>query len=242
MSLATNGIPTKKELKELQTKNEKTRKERLGNPQPSQSKQDTGWIQTHSGIKFFPFDPKIEDINISDIAWSLSHINRFLGHSRTPISVAQHSIFGAWIMWQTTKDKQLALWFLLHDASEAYLGDLIKPFKVLPQFAFYKEAESILQDNILRRFGLSEYYDQGWPNPEIIKDTDNLMLYLEVEELRKPIHPDNAFMPGSAEHLALKEKLGWKDEYLKSFYELLEKNSKAIYQIFLADFAKYNRE
>ena len=49
-------------------------------------------IRLYSGKPYFPFDPHVEDIDIVDIAHALSLTNRFGGHTKFPVSVAQHSV------------------------------------------------------------------------------------------------------------------------------------------------------
>lgn len=82
------------------------------------------WFETYTGQKFWPLDPRKEDINLYDIAWALSHICRFGGHALCFYSVAQHSI---WVSRHVPPE--LALAGLLHDAHEAYVGDMIRPLK-----------------------------------------------------------------------------------------------------------------
>jgi len=70
-----------------------------------------------------------------------------------------------------------ALWALLHDASEAYLVDVPRPLKQLPEFAPYREAERRLQQVIAERFGLS-------PNqPASVTEADDTMLWVEAHSL-----------------------------------------------------------
>ncbi len=88
------------------------------------------WIITYTGKRFYPLDPRVEDIDILDIAHSLSTINRFTGHARFPYSVAQHCIEVSYEI-----DPEFALAGLLHDATEAYVNDLAKPVKrSLPEY------------------------------------------------------------------------------------------------------------
>lgn len=88
------------------------------------------WIITYTGKRFYPLDPREEDISILDIAHSLSTINRFTGHARFPYSVAQHCIEVSYEI-----DPQFALAGLLHDATEAYVNDLSRPLKRnLPEY------------------------------------------------------------------------------------------------------------
>lgn len=80
-------------------------------------------MQTYSGVKFYPFDPRPEDVLIEDIAHALSMTCRFNGHSKLFYSVAQHSVLASRYV------NNNCLWALLHDAAEAYVGDLIQPLK-----------------------------------------------------------------------------------------------------------------
>lgn len=142
------------------------------------------WIQTFTGKKFYPLQPKIEDICIEDIAHSLSMQCRYNGHCKQFYSVAQHSAVIAQ-MW-FDGDIQLERYALLHDASEAYLSDIPRPLKLLPEFAFYRNAEKKLQSIIFERFGLE-------PNePEEIKKADYEILCQEAmsEEIMSPLHSD----------------------------------------------------
>lgn len=50
------------------------------------------FICTYTGRKFYPLDPRPEDVCIEDIAHALALVNRFGGHTRVPYSVAQHSV------------------------------------------------------------------------------------------------------------------------------------------------------
>jgi hypothetical protein len=104
-------------------------------------------ITTYTGRNVNPLDPG-GDINILDIAHSLALCNRFAGHTKEPISVAQHSVYVAALC------PAHALQGLLHDASEAYLGDVTKWLKAQPQMEAYREAEHLLQAAIYRYFGV----------------------------------------------------------------------------------------
>lgn len=111
-----------------------------------------------------------EDIDIIDIAHALSLINRYTGHTVVPYSVAQHSVHVS----NLVADEH-ALWGLLHDASEAYLGDVSRPLKsMLPD---YKRLEEMVQRAIADRFAL------GWPIPAEVKAADNVALMAEKRDL-----------------------------------------------------------
>lgn len=84
-----------------------------------------GWMQTYTGKAFYPLDPRPDEVCIDDIAHALSQIPRFGGHARRHYSVAQHS----WHMSCLFGNPLLAYQALLHDAQEAYLGDIVQPLK-----------------------------------------------------------------------------------------------------------------
>lgn len=108
------------------------------------------WIQTHTGRAFpiNPFDP--DTIHIDDIAHALSHVNRYNGHTPVPYSVAQHSVLVARRVRDLGGSYVTQLAALLHDASEAYLGDMVKPLKdLIPAF---RTLEEELQALIYRKF------------------------------------------------------------------------------------------
>jgi len=72
------------------------------------------WFQTYTGKKVFAFEPRGIDISITDIAYALSNVCRFGGHSLF-YSVAQHSVLVSQVC-----DPEHALIGLLHDSSHAY--------------------------------------------------------------------------------------------------------------------------
>jgi hypothetical protein len=133
------------------------------------------WIITYTGKKFYPLKPNIEDINILDIATSLSNQCRFTGHTSQFYSVADHCLRVTELCSPENK-----LWALLHDASEAYLIDLPKPIKIQSSMAPYREVEEILMRFICRRFGLSI------KQPQQVTDNDWLMCCTEIYHLMTP--------------------------------------------------------
>ena len=106
-----------------------------------------GFIGTFSGLRFWPLNPNPEKILIEDVAHSLAHQCRFGGHVWRFYSVAEHSVHVS-----NLYPSEDVLWGLLHDASEAYLVDLPRPLKLLPEFALYREAERRLQRAVAVRF------------------------------------------------------------------------------------------
>lgn len=92
-------------------------------------------IQTHTGRLVNPFYIKNEDIVIEDIAYSLSMQCRFNGHTNRFFSVAEHSINVTSVLKKLNFPAKTQLLGLLHDASEAYLADILAPIKeCLPDY------------------------------------------------------------------------------------------------------------
>ena len=112
------------------------------------------WIQTYSGKRFDAFLPKVEDIDFVDIAHSLAHQCRFAGHCKRFYSVAEHSVLAAnWeyldsIMGDAPINARR--WALMHDAAEAYIGDIVRPIKRRP--GLMPELERI-EDELLYLIG-----------------------------------------------------------------------------------------
>ncbi len=138
------------------------------------------WILTFTGKKFWPLDPRPQDIDIRDIAHGLCQW-RYTAQSPRRICVAEHSVR---VSDRVARHGDLvALAGLLHDASEAYLCDLTKPLKMLPEFAFYREAEARLQSMIYALHGIPE-------EPREVVAADELLLSTEATSIWDKLHPD----------------------------------------------------
>jgi uncharacterized protein len=129
------------------------------------------FIQVYSGERFWPIDPRPEEIKIEDIAHALSNQCRFSGHSEWHYSVAQHSV----LVSAFTKDPLAGL---MHDASEAYLADIPRPIK--PSLPQYLEIEANIMKIIGQKFGFTVPI-----SPDVIA-IDNAMLWIEKEQIMKP--------------------------------------------------------
>lgn len=136
------------------------------------------WMQTFSGKQFWPLDPHIEDLDITDIAAALSKDCRYGGHTLKFYSVAEHCV----LMWRearrvgcSIRDQRTTL---MHDASEGYLRDIIRPIK--PDLTNYKAIEDRLMRCIAERF------DIDWPIPPHIKALDERVGLSEAAQIMAP--------------------------------------------------------
>lgn len=94
-------------------------------------------------------------------------------------SVAQHCVLGSHVVEEKTKDLMLTLAFLLHDSGEAYLGDMTRPLKSMPEMEAFRAAERKLNRTIERRFNLPD----GILDDKVIREVDNRMLFTEKRDL-----------------------------------------------------------
>jgi hypothetical protein len=138
-------------------------------------------IQTFTGGFFDPLAPDAASIEPADIAHALAHHCRFGGHSRVFYSVAQHSCLVADAVGARGGDAELMLAALLHDATEAYLGDLPHPLKHRsPLGDAYRAAEERLRVAIARRFEIPA------ETPAEVKAVDRALLATERAALMRP--------------------------------------------------------
>jgi len=134
-------------------------------------------VQTYTSKSFDIVNPTTETIVIRDIAHSLFLKCRFGGHSTCFYSVAQHSLLVADLLYNLGEKP---IYGLLHDAAEAYVGDMSRPFRHLLQRK-YKCDIGEVENNILKK--LYEKIDVPFPNADdwkMVKLADNMALYMEA--------------------------------------------------------------
>lgn len=129
------------------------------------------YMQTRYGRKVDFLDPDPKTIEIADIGHALARVCRFGGHVPRHYSVAQHSVYVSQLV---RPDLRLAA--LLHDATEAYVGDMVAPLKeLLPEF---KKVERAMAAAIGARFGVRIH-----PLDPDVKRADLAMLVWEAKAL-----------------------------------------------------------
>lgn len=114
---------------------------------------DQAVISTATGRYADLANPFEHDLYLDDIAKALSKICRFTGHCSKFYSVAEHSVrVAAYLRWcGYTPQTQLA--GLLHDATEAYLGDVSTPLKNL--LSSYRALERLMESKVEQQFGVT---------------------------------------------------------------------------------------
>ncbi len=136
------------------------------------------YITTYTGKHFDPTAPDESLFDVRDVAHALSLTCRGNGHVKTFFSVGQHCVNCAREAVQRGFSGRVVLACLLHDASEAYMSDVPRPFKhALPS---YVEAEERLLEMIYEHF-LGEVLTED--EQKLVKQIDDDMLYYDLKVL-----------------------------------------------------------
>lgn len=134
------------------------------------------WMQTYTGIQFYPLDPHAAEIDAIDIAHGISMQCRYNGHVSRFYSVAEHCVLIADWMAETGYNRNDVLYGLLHDGTESYVGDMVRPLKKhIPDFS---AAEDGVMRAIAERFSL-----ESAEMPGSVRSADNRILLDERAEL-----------------------------------------------------------
>jgi len=148
------------------------------------------WMATHTGGRFWPTQPEPMLVEPRDIARSLSMLCRYGGHVERFYSVAEHCV----LMSRAVPEED-ALWALLHDATEAYVGDMVRPLK--HQLPAFSELEGQVMAAVALRFGLQTEWgvpaggaDHGRfmepVMPASVRDADNRIILDEKRAVLRP--------------------------------------------------------
>lgn len=184
------------------------------------------WILSATGAEVDVRTPRVAHIRLADIAHALAQINRFNGHAIRPYSVAEHSLLVALIVGKALKGTAEAqLCALMHDAHEAYCGDMATPLKdeIGPDWR-YVEARWA---NVTRTaFDLQDCWHQ---HAAIVKQADLIALATERRDLMPAtgapweclagIQPIRQVLPTTDEADALHWTF-WRDSFIRCFNDL----------------------
>ena len=147
------------------------------------------YIRTYTGKKFYPLSPDASMIDIRDVAHALSYICRGNGHVNRFYSVGQHCVNCALEAEARGYSERMILACLLHDASEAYMSDVPRPFK--RELTDYIEMEQRLINIIMKKYLGTEldFYEI-----RKLKRIDDDLLYFDLKELlgeEQPVEKPN---------------------------------------------------
>ena len=169
------------------------------------------YVSTFLGNRFYLARPRIDDVAIEDIAHGLAYQCRFNGQTSAFYSVAQHSL-----MVVSLVPESLQFQALLHDAAEAYLGDMVKPLKMLfPEF-------SVLEARVMEIIGQRFAIDLTRLDPAI-KRADMIALATEKRDLMPYSTEPWSYLEGIDALPDIVEPMGpqaAKETFLEAFHRL----------------------
>lgn len=119
------------------------------------------WIQTRSGLAFDLLSPKEDQVCLADIAWAIGRIARYTGHGLRHCSVAEHSVRCSDIA-ERRHGPEAAWAALMHDAHEAYVGDVARPLKeamrrrMLGDLDPFSRIEQACSEVVARKYGVTK--------------------------------------------------------------------------------------
>lgn len=188
-------------------------------------------IETVTGRLVNIENPDPTTINIEDIAWGLSRLPRFCGHTITviPYNVAQHSMFVADEValilahnksFTSNQVKRIVKLAQLHDAAEVYTGDWPSPVKRVAKLRpIIKQLEAGLMAAVYKAMDLEPPTEA---EEKIIKQADMIAQKIEA----------HAFMPSRGKHWPNMPEVSL--ERLQQFSEPLD--SLTSYRLFMEKF------
>jgi hypothetical protein len=170
------------------------------------------WISVYTGRQYYPIDPRASEVDILDIAHSLSLLCRYNGHCDRFYSVAEHCIHVSYAV-----PEEYALEGLLHDAAEAYTSDVPRPLKYCDDLTLFREVEDKNNRVIAEKFNLP------YPESSVVKHFDSRMLCNEGYALLS-----NTDWYKCLEPIPDIEIIGWlpleaERRYLERYAELIDK-------------------
>lgn len=168
------------------------------------------WFQSFTGRRIVIDEPDPEVIDVIDIAHALSMTCRYGGHCKNFYSVAEHSELVTDIGKRDAPgshtDPVGQLFLLLHDAAEAYLGDVITPVKrAIRREITETSADGVRianrpriiapYDDLEKRWSRAIQVRFGLPMPskailDLIDRSDELALCHEILQLFSDLRPE----------------------------------------------------
>lgn len=155
-------------------------------------------MMTFTGKMVNPLAMRAEDVDIRDIAHGLALVNRFGGHTRFPLPVAQHAVHVSQVMFLQAAKQGVPLstcgdlaWIgLHHDDSDTYIGDMPRLLKHSPEMEGFLMIEQWLQCKLYECFEINSLFEHlgcgaDW-GKEALSYADNLVLRYEIREAMHP--------------------------------------------------------
>lgn len=186
-------------------------------------------LVTYTG-KIFDYDNITADsICLDDIIHAICKLNRFVGHSSRPYTVGEHTYYCLLMAEKLGFNTKQKLQVLMHDFSEAYVGDCPSPLK--KHLKDFKTIEKKVEKAIWEHFGLPLPTEE---EHKLIKRVDLTMLVIEMRDLT---HHDYRYFITENTYLEILEDEDFnlrknnvpeklEDILFSSFHKLMDENKK----------------
>lgn len=182
-------------------------------------------VLTHSGSRVNILDPDPGTISVHDIAFHLSNINRYTG--ATTWSVAAHSVLALRMASEFRVPTYYLLWAMLHDAHEAYTGDITTPMKMVLGMDRITAIQNNLDRVIRKALGIERHHSENAERfaaqIDVMANAVESALFLSdssgLEELGCGIPTELVEEIRAAEGRTPKQ---WRDRFIGHYVELLE--------------------
>ncbi len=185
------------------------------------------WSQSYSGERYWIMDPRPDEVHLVDIVMGLVNAARYRGQTMYFYSVLQHSVLVSQAVeklalergWSHKKTRIAAFQGLMHDASEAFLGDVARPLKRMRAMREYCRVEALWETAIFERFDVKPEIDTS----AIVHEVDHRIVIDEIYALMA----DPNMWPDSGRYLNM-EPVGvvveqlTREETINRFYKRYE--------------------
>lgn len=170
-------------------------------------------LDTYSGKRFFPLDPRAVEISLDDIAHGLANTCRYSGQCQHYYSVATHSVYVSEEL--ADEPPQVQLYGLLHDAAEAYVGDVPRPLKA--ELDGFEHVEADIREAVWTHLRVRPPTDEEWAT---VMAADDRLLRFEADTLLAGFQPDS--VPSRSYDLGPVSPGDARDRFLTRAEDLLE--------------------
>jgi 5'-deoxynucleotidase YfbR-like HD superfamily hydrolase len=137
-------------------------------------------METYTGGMYWPCDPRVDEVHPLDVAHALSNLCRFGGHARRFYSVAEHAILMCdYVRTALGRPREDCLLALVHDAAEAYTGDVPRPLKRSLQRSSVDFCDMLTRNELVvaQRFGVPHEL------PDWLREVDDRIVSDEREQV-----------------------------------------------------------
>lgn len=190
-------------------------------------------MTSYSG-RFYPLDPRPEDVTLKALAYQLAGKFRWCSASEPRYSVGFHSVAVSkmcevWAASVGLDPVMAGMYGLLHDAEEGYLADIPSPLKkMVPSWKMFSDR---VQGAVYEKFKLE------WPSREmsnLVHECDIWASHIETDELAIPEVTNrgnevpnvvNLWEVGTTKQFDLEDPESAVTDFLKRFYELFDEIS-----------------